>query len=173
VFNLFSAIGGKWTTSRHLAEKLVDTVVAKLGKSASRCTSAISRLPGAPASSLALQSGPSEHIARMYGIRAPLMLRLVETTPRLGEVLSPSGDIAAQVAFAMREEMALTLEDVVMRRTGIGQLGHPGAAALETCAQLMANELGWAPERTRAEIATVEQNFRTLDANVDLLVGVR
>jgi glycerol-3-phosphate dehydrogenase len=163
VFNLFSAIGGKWTTSRHLAEKVVDTVVGKLGKSAGRCTSAISRLPGAPASSLALQSGPSEHIARMYGIRAPLMLQLAEATPRLGEVLSPSGDIAGQVAFAMHEEMALTLEDVVMRRTGIGQLGHPGASALETCAQLMADELGWASERARAEIATVEQNFRSLD----------
>jgi glycerol-3-phosphate dehydrogenase len=164
VHNLFSAVGGKWTTSRHLAEKVVDTVVAKLGKLTGVCTSAISRLPGAPAASLALQNGPSEHIVRMYGVRMPPMLRLAEADPRLREVLSPSGDIAAQVAFAMREEMALTLEDVVMRRTGIGQLGHPGAAALETCAQLMANELGWTPERTRAEMAAVEQNFRTQDS---------
>ncbi|HEX3944424.1 MAG TPA: glycerol-3-phosphate dehydrogenase/oxidase [Rhizomicrobium sp.] len=161
VHNLFSAIGGKWTTSRDLAEKVVDTVVVKLGKSAGLCTSAIARLPGAPAASLAL---PSEHIARMYGIRARLVLRLAEANPRLRQILSRSGDIAAQVAFAMREEMALTLEDVIMRRTGIGQLGHPGAVALETCAQLMADKLGWTPDRMRAEIAAVEQNFRTLDA---------
>ena len=36
----------------------------------------------------------------------------------------------AQIGFALREEMALTLEDMVMRRTGIGQFGPPSKAVM-------------------------------------------
>jgi glycerol-3-phosphate dehydrogenase len=160
VGNLFSVIGGKWTTSRQLAEETVDTIVRKLGRSVRPCTTAISGLPGTPAVSAALETISSDHIARMYGGRAPQMLQLTETDPSLRQTLSQSGDIAAQVLFAIREEMGLTLEDAVMRRTGVGQLGHPGAAALDVCAHLMAGALGWSPSQTCAEITAVEQNFR-------------
>src|SRR5436305_459916 len=43
VGGLFSAIGGKWTTSRHLAQQIVDAVVAKLGKSADVCRTATTK----------------------------------------------------------------------------------------------------------------------------------
>ena len=61
-------------------------------------------------------------------------------------------------------EMALTLEDVVMRRTGVGQLGEPSAAALHTTASLMASEFGWNADRIGSEIATVKSNFRTQES---------
>jgi glycerol-3-phosphate dehydrogenase len=165
---LYSAIGGKWTTSRHLAEQAVDRLVAKLGKPARVCATATTKLPGAPegAFGAVLDRTPSaqQHIARLYGTHAPQMLALATTNPDLRQQVSQSGDIAAEVPFAVREEMALTLEDVVMRRTGIGQLGNPGRSALETCSQLMAAELGWSEERRNSEIAAVEQNFRTQGA---------
>ncbi len=47
------------------------------------------------------------------------------------------------MTFAIREEAALTLEDIVMRRTGIGQLGNPGNDALEQIADIAVDELGW------------------------------
>jgi glycerol-3-phosphate dehydrogenase len=77
----------------------------------------------------------------------------------LRESLSESGDIGAQVLYAIREEMALTLNDVVMRRTGIGQLGNPGASNIARAASLMAEELGWDVARMGAEIASVAPNF--------------
>src|SRR5207342_2154087 len=43
---LFSAIGGKWTTSRHLAEGVVDRLVQKLGIAAQKCKTGEARLPG-------------------------------------------------------------------------------------------------------------------------------
>ena len=55
----------------------------------------------------------------------------------------------------------MTLEDVVMRRTGIGQLGDPGSAVLEQVAAVMASELGWDEARRSREIQTVQANFRT------------
>ena len=61
----------------------------------------------------------------------------------------------------MREEMAMTLEDVVMRRTGIGQLGAPAPDVLNFTAAAMANELGWNDARKEAEIASLAPQFRT------------
>jgi glycerol-3-phosphate dehydrogenase len=90
----------------------------------------------------------------------PKLLAIVDGNPDLRWPLSPSGDIGAQILFAIREEMALTLEDVVMRRTGIGQEGDPGSSALERAATLMAAECGWCETRRRAEIDSVAAIFR-------------
>jgi glycerol-3-phosphate dehydrogenase len=67
-----------------------------------------------------------------------------------------------EILRAVRQEMALTLDDLVMRRTGTGLLGHPGTgtAVLERNARLMAAELGWSDDRRAQEIAAVERNFR-------------
>jgi glycerol-3-phosphate dehydrogenase len=119
---LFSAIGGKWTTSRDLAEKTVDVIAARLKKSARACTTSTALLP-----------------------------------PPLAELSEPD----ARIGFAIREEMALTLEDVVMRRSGIGQTGDPGDAALNEMANAMAAELDWSEDRKHSEIEAVKRNFRT------------
>jgi glycerol-3-phosphate dehydrogenase len=103
----------------------------------------------------------SPHLARLYGSRIPTVTALALSDPGLRQSLSASGDIGAQIALAMREEMALTLEDVVMRRTGIGQLGDPGRENIESAATLMARELGWSETRKRAEIENIAANFRT------------
>ncbi len=128
VDGLFSAIGGKWTTSRHLAETVLDVIVAKLGKAARPCTTATSPLlPPLAGAALALQGGQIESV----------------------------------VTGAVRQEMAMTLEDVVMRRTDAGGLGDPGPAVLEQLAAIMANELGWSETRKSKEIEAVRRNFRT------------
>jgi glycerol-3-phosphate dehydrogenase len=164
---LVSVIGGKWTTSRHLAELTVDAAIAKLGVKARSCCTARARLPGGQIDrteaflAQAAASPGSTHIARLYGSRVDEILALARADSRLAAPLSPSGDIGAQILFAVREEMALTLEDAVMRRTGIGQLGDPGAAALESVAGLMAAELGWSETQKRAEIDSVAANFKT------------
>ena len=128
---LFSAIGGKWTTSRHLAETVVDRLVGKLGVKSRPCETGRSLLPGGRMTRFAdfrqQHSADGDHLARLYGSRLPEMLALAREDPALRNPIAPTGDIGAQVLFAVREEMALTLEDVVMRRTGIGQFGHAGA----------------------------------------------
>ena len=51
--------------------------------------------------------------------------------------------VGAEVIHAIREEMACTLADIVIRRTQIGSAGHPGAAIVEAAAAVAAEELGW------------------------------
>ncbi|MBI3677064.1 MAG: glycerol-3-phosphate dehydrogenase/oxidase [Proteobacteria bacterium] len=168
---LFSVIGGKWTTSRDLAEKTVNAIVAKLGTGARPCTTRTTLMFGGMArfsDFAARQKREHEslpglgHLAQMYGTRLEAVLDLAGNRPELTQSLSASGDIGAQVLYAMREEMALTLDDVVMRRTGIGQLGNPGPAAIETTAALMAKELSWSDARRQSEIASIAKNFETV-----------
>jgi glycerol-3-phosphate dehydrogenase len=77
--------------------------------------------------------------------------------------LGESGDTPAQVGFAVRQEMALTLEDVVMRRTCLGQFGPPGNLA--GIAEMMAGHLGWDDTRKAREIAGLAPLYRTAEAS--------
>jgi glycerol-3-phosphate dehydrogenase len=169
VDGLFSAIGGKWTTSRDLAQKVTDTIVAKLNANTRVCTTGTARLPGGniprrreffAAETKALPQIATDHLARLYGTRLDEVIDAAGNRPELLKPIAATGDIGAQVLFAMREEMAMTLGDVVMRRTGIGQLGDPGADTLTATAALMAVELGWDGARTQREIEAAARTFR-------------
>jgi len=166
---LFSALGGKWTTSRALAEKITDTLVTRLGKKVPRCATAAAPLPGGRFDRFEdmvrgyLKTWPGipalRNMAHMLGARLPLALRGARLTDLAA--LGPSGDTPAQIGFAMAEEMALTLEDMVMRRTAIGQFGRPSPDVLEQVAAQMAAKLGWSEERIGREIASLDAIYRT------------
>ena len=64
-----------------------------------------------------------------------------------------------QIVHGVREEMALKLTDVVMRRTELGSTGSPGDETLETCARLMGRELGWNDDRIAAELSETKALF--------------
>jgi glycerol-3-phosphate dehydrogenase len=167
---LFSAIGGKWTTSRDLAESVVDALSAKLDVRTRACETATSLLPGGRIGRFGdfvkqqkLMPHLS-HLAQLYGARLPDMLADARNRPELLAPVAPTGDIGAQITFAMREEMALTLEDVVMRRTGIGQLGAPPRTTLDAVSRIMAIELGWSEDRRAKEIASITPWYHTREA---------
>jgi len=172
--NLFSAIGGKWTTSRDLALQTVDTVVRRLGVKVKPSGTENAPLPGGNIARFSAFKAQMEaehdpvpnidHLARLYGTRVREVLALCRNRPDLREPLSESGDIGAQVLFAIQQEAALTLDDVVMRRTGIGQLGNPGANRLNRVADIMAAELRWDDTRKRSELASVQKNFQLTTA---------
>lgn len=67
-----------------------------------------------------------------------------------------------EILRGVREEMAQTLGDIVFRRTPLGTFGHPGREALQACAAVAGDELGWDAARREAEIALVEQEYRRL-----------
>ncbi len=104
-------------------------------------------------------------LARSYGSMAEDVLDLCREDAALLEPLAPEQpQIGAQVAYAVDHEMALTLEDVVFRRTGLGTLGFPGEAALARATALMAARLGWDErecvrqrESVRARLAAMSQ----------------
>jgi glycerol-3-phosphate dehydrogenase len=163
---LFSALGGKWTTSRALAQTVTDAVAKKLGNTAP-CTTATTPLPGGRIDRFeGMVKGFAKtypgiaamrHLAHMYGARLPLLLRGAKLTDLAP--MNVSGDVLAQILFSVREEMALTLEDLVMRRTSIGQFGKPESELLTQLAAMMGAELGWSPARQQSEIAGVNRLY--------------
>lgn len=164
VEGLISAVGGKWTTSRALAEIVIDAASQKIGVRTHAALTGRTPLPGGRIGSLAAldAKGAPDHLARLYGAQLDRVLALTKDRPDLATTLSPSGDIGAQVLHAVRTEMAMTLEDVVMRRTGIGQVGAPTADALSRAAAIMAGELGWNAARVEREIASLAPFFATI-----------
>ena len=58
--------------------------------------------------------------------------------------------------------MALSLADIVLRRTPLGTFGHPGHAALAACATIAGDALAWNTERRAREIDLVEAEYRRL-----------
>jgi glycerol-3-phosphate dehydrogenase len=171
---LFSAIGGKWTTSRDLAETVVDTIATKLGAKAAPCRTTETAIAGGAVGRfrtfLDAQRAEHpelpriEHLARMYGTRLPAMLAQSGNRPELLTPVGKAGDIGAQALFAVREEMALTLADVVMRRTCIGQIGMPPRDDLEAVARIMAAELSWSVARQSDELASLAPIFTLREA---------
>ena len=170
VDGLFSALGGKWTTSRNLAQTITDTVVKRLGVAAKPCATDVTPLPGGQFENFEKLVKQYEkrwrgltgirHLTHMFGARLPSLLedaRMEELEP-LGE----SGDTLAQVTHAVRHEMALTLEDVVMRRTGLGQFGP--ARNLAKIADTMGALLGWDEQRRWREMDSLAPLYQTREA---------
>ncbi len=140
--------GGKLTTYRRMAADTVDEVVGRLGRGGPSRTKRL-RLVGA--------EGPApadEHLAGRYGSDAVHLLRLIEDDPSLGDPLVPGLPYRrAEALFAVRHEMATTLDDVLSRRTRARLLGREatGAAAADV-ALLIAPELGWSPAETERQV---------------------
>jgi glycerol-3-phosphate dehydrogenase len=63
------------------------------------------------------------------------------------------------VTHAIREEMAQTLIDVVVRRTGVGAGAHPGAEVANQYANVMQREIGWTEERKQRELAALKRFY--------------
>src|SRR5688572_27479359 len=168
---LVSIAGGKLTAFRLVAEEIVARVVGRLaafaGRSFGRCRTAETPLPGGRADVAALASRAiSEdghgvaapvvsHLASRYGERLSQLLARVATDGTLGApVLPPQPDARVEVVEAVEREFALTVEDVLVRRTQLGLLDAPGTIRVASeVAGLMAPRLGWDEARAGREAA--------------------
>ena len=165
---LVTVEGGKYTTSRGLAEGVVGLAGGKLSKGIGPCISRKSFLAGceipdltrflsqATAKLAGAYPATALTLCRLYGMQAEQVWALAQAEPDLGRTLNADGEIMAQVVFAVRFEMARTLNDILLRRTGLGTLGHPGSETLRAVAQMAARELGWDQARQDEEISRAE-----------------
>ena len=174
---LISALGGKWTTARHVAQQCVDIAARQLGAADRPCNTADRPLPGGNVGRLrqfreeAARNRPpgvpailEQHLIGLYGARYRDVLALTQGRPDLAAPLSDAvPDIGAQVAFAAREEQALHVTDVILRRSGLGTLGAPGPVVLDRVIDVMAAERKWSPAdiaRERADVASYYEHAR-------------
>ncbi|MDT8272284.1 MAG: FAD-dependent oxidoreductase, partial [Desulfomonilia bacterium] len=160
---LITVEGGKYTTSRNLARTTMTLVGRKLSRDLGR--SFTDRLPlygcditdmneflfSAVRNNRDFSRDTVVYLVRTYGTRYTSILALAREDESLREVLNEDGEILAQVLYAVREEMARSLSDIMFRRTGIATLGHPGDEVMKKVASLAARELNWSHERLERE----------------------
>lgn len=179
--NVWTIGGGKWTTARATAEEMVDELFkhelrdvreirVDSRRSAAFGTFAWARDAGpflADAGRELVDAGlptkSAELVARLYGTEYVEILHLIRRSPEFAAVL-PSGEITAQVVFAVTHEGARTLSDIVDRRLVLGTIGHVSADALHAVAGVAGPLLGWDTQRQRDEVAVEADRRATLAA---------
>jgi len=161
---LVTVVGGKLTTYRQLAEDAVDDAFGRLGRKAPDCPTRNRRYVGAqmvdvPTLTAALKARtglPDAQVKRLvdlYGSRAFQVWQLAEQDPKLGEVIHPSGVMAAELIFAVDTDLARSLTDVFARRVLLAfEPGH-ALESVGTAAAVLAEHLGWNDAAVAAQIA--------------------
>jgi len=169
---LMTIIGGKYTTHRALGEQTLRKIEKALGMPREASPTREARFPGAPAETVArfraefiarsaLPERSAARLADVYGALARPIEMLAASDPALAEVIDEeSGAIAAEVLHAVREEGAVTLEDVLLRRTVIALGSDVGLTAAPRAAAVLVAYAGWTPEQADAELARYRDSVR-------------
>ncbi len=135
---LVTIAGGKWTTYRKMAQVTVDRAAIVGGLDVSPCTTHDHRIHGHH------DDAGRFGILAPYGADAPSIQELISESPALaGAIHDRLDNMAAEVVWATRHEMARTVADVLARRTRALFLDAQAAIdAAPRVARIMATELG-------------------------------
>lgn len=155
---LVTITGGKWTTYRIMAEETVNLAEKINGLSHKPCKTRHLKIHG-------YKTNPdrNDHLY-IYGSDGDRILQLQKENPEYAQKLHPGLDFTvAEVIWAVRKEMALTIDDVLARR--VRALYLDAKASIEMApavASIMAKELNkdknWEEEQVK-EYASIAQNY--------------
>jgi glycerol-3-phosphate dehydrogenase len=156
---LTSIAGGKLTSHREIAQKIVDGLMRKLERPSGRCPTLDTPLPGArdndeTADLEGIVPGDiANMLASRYGSRATMVVAIIRQRPEMAARIVPGAPaIRAEVIHAIRSEMAASVSDFLVRRTSMVWRDPAAAiAAAPEVARRMGYELGWSDERVAAE----------------------
>jgi len=164
-----SITGTKLTCFRSLAAELGDQVMRTLGRPGASRSDQIAldgtddEVTGAEArawldvtgeaAATGLDRETLETLVTTYGRGWSRVIGLAGKVAGGTERLCPhNADILAELYYAVHEEMAVSLQDVMLRRTGIGTSRCQGQDCAESIARRMGQLLDWTPRRLAAEL---------------------
>ncbi|MEA2348029.1 MAG: glycerol-3-phosphate dehydrogenase [Thermoleophilaceae bacterium] len=164
---MITITGGKLTTWRRMAKLAVDRIVDRDGRESPCRTDEIQlglpvdvdELPDVPG----VDQESREMLSHRYGHAAHGVLDVASTDPALARRITPElPDLLAEVPFSARNEQALSVGDVMLRRTRLGlldarALAPEGSEGARAVAQALGAELGWDAARVESELADWHQ----------------
>jgi glycerol-3-phosphate dehydrogenase len=172
VAGLVTLVGIRYTTARGDAAKGLDLLLQQWpGKapapaptdrtplvggdfaSFSALRAAVSKTRPAAISEASLQA-----LLRNHGTQAEALMQLA-AQPGESEPLGDS-TLMAEVTHAVNSEMAVHLDDVVLRRTDLGSAAHPGMQPLRRAAHRMQALLQWSGPQLEREIEATDTSLR-------------
>ena len=163
---LISIMGGKWTTHRAMAEDTIHRVQEALNLPPTDSQTSDYVLSGGRGftetyweklcSDHVIAEATARHLSTKFGTTADDILAMANRHPALAQPIIPGFPaIQAEVVYAARQEMAMTLEDVLARRIGLQFFSWGDAKqAAPVVAALLGQELGWSSAEQQAAIAT-------------------
>ena len=98
-----------------------------------------------------------DKLLRAYGTEYSEVLAIADSNAADATMAQGTGTLIAEATYAVRSEMAVRLEDVVLRRTELGSGCHPGQPALEAVAGRMRELLGWSAAREQSELSATTE----------------
>lgn len=137
---LISVVGGKYTTYRRLAEQVVDLALAKINASTKLS------IDGERSRTIKGRNF-KECITHMTGPSSALFKK-------------EKGDLRSLIEYAVKEEMANSLIDLLARRLQLSIAPEHGFECLKECADIMAALLGWAETKKEREIGLYKEEVR-------------
>ncbi|WP_018599428.1 glycerol-3-phosphate dehydrogenase/oxidase [Mycobacterium sp. 155] len=137
---VLSVIGGKLTEYRYMAQDVLDRAVALRGLPATACRTRNLPLVGAPANPVSTLRAPVElplSLVARYGAEAPNVVAQAGCD-RPTEPVADGIDVTrAEFEYAVTHEGALTVGDILDRRTRIGLVADDRARAAEVAAEFL------------------------------------
>jgi glycerol-3-phosphate dehydrogenase len=105
---------------------------------------------------------PEEAAKRLVAVYGTEHVRVLSHAVREPDLLQPLGPgcpvLAVEAVHASRQEMAVTLEDFLRRRSDLMLFGEEGGRALtDEAARLMARVLGWSRQETGRQVAAYRE----------------
>ncbi len=163
---LISVLGVKFTTARDVAEKAIDLAFRKLGKKNLPSATRTKPIPGGSILHLddyilgeiekrpwGLEANQVRRLIYNYGRNYEAVLNMLDENSDWRAVVdSQEKTLWTEVAYAVRNEMAVTLSDAVRRRTELGSAVCPADETFEKVSRFMANQLDWNESKRREEV---------------------
>ncbi|AVJ28666.1 glycerol-3-phosphate dehydrogenase/oxidase [Achromobacter spanius] len=143
---LVTIVGGKLTTSRHMAEQTIDAAQQVIGRQG-RCLTRRAYLLGAAGydpQAIVASGGLSAHLGERYGTEARFVSDIMQSDPALmAPIVEGLPYTEAEVVYAARHELAATVQDVLSRRMRARLMARDASArAAARVGQLLRAELG-------------------------------
>jgi glycerol-3-phosphate dehydrogenase len=180
-----SIAGGKYTTYRVMGKDAIDMAVTDLRRIVSpSCTEKLP-LVGADGyyalvqqtAQIASQYGIDEkavvHLLNRYGSLISEVLELIVDDKKLAQPLAADLPyLKAEIVYAVTHEGAMTVDDVISRRTRLAfEANNAGLDLVDEVASLIAPYLGWGAKEKKATIAAyraqVQEEVKALDALIN------
>ncbi|MCB1190568.1 MAG: glycerol-3-phosphate dehydrogenase/oxidase [Leptospiraceae bacterium] len=168
----FTALGGKYTTSRGLAEKLVNEVVKVVPGNFKSCSTASVPIQGGNFSDpISLEMDlqrkfpqtSGEKIAilsRRYGSVAEAILNLSGKKYNVSEIQLTEKYYPEEIEYISQKEDIHYLPDLYFRRSGIGTMGLPKETINKEIAEIVASTLNWKEDKIKEDLEAVKERYK-------------
>jgi len=165
---LITGMTVRWTMGRLLGEKAIDLACKKLQVAARPSQTAVTTVHGGDFGdrdqllvSIRAHAGPQlpeESIVRLADSFGTLSSEVLKQSD--GDAMLCDGKtLIAEVRYAARYELSVTLADIVLRRLDLGTGCEMEDKLLNECAKIAGEELGWDSERRCVEIKRVKGSY--------------